>query len=82
MISKIISFIRKKLNKDLSYHDVKVFIDGFEYAIRDNYAYELACTRCAGWRLWWKWNNEYKLLGGEYDSEQFRIEVAGKIICG
>lgn len=85
MFNRIRAFIRKKFNKNLSYHDVKVFIDGKEYAVHDSYGYELTCTRCAGWRLWWRPMGNNKpptLLGGEYDNEYFRIEVAGKIICG
>lgn len=65
-----------------SYHDVIVHVDGQAHKIRDNYAYELTCTRTSGWRLWWTWGGEPKLLGGEFDSGQFRIEVKGVTVCG
>ena len=65
-----------------SYHDVEIFVDGQRYRIHENYAYELTCTRVGGWRLWYIWEGASKLIGGEYDSEAFRIEVGGIVICG
>lgn len=66
----------------LNYHDVKIVIDGKEYKIIDNYAYELTCTRVAGWRLWWTWNGKSTLLGGEYEFNEFAIYVNDIKICG
>lgn len=67
---------------NLSYHDVIVYVNGEAYRIAGNYAFELTCTKVAGWRLWRTWDGASTLLGGEYDSDDFRIEVAGIVICG
>lgn len=64
----------KELNQSPNYHDVLVIVDGKQYRICDDYSLELACTRVSGWRLW---RNGTTLIGGEYDSAEFRIEVAG-----
>lgn len=66
----------------LSYHAVKVYIGNKLYRIKDNYAFQLHCTKCAGWQLYFVWMGKEKLLGGEYDGEPFCIEVGNKVICG
>lgn len=70
-------------DNSLSYHDVIVYVNGEAHRIANNYAYELSCTKAGGWQLWHKWGGkEAKLLGGEYDGGDFRIEIAGTVICG
>jgi hypothetical protein len=65
-----------------SYHEVVVIIDGVRHRISDNYAYQLTCTRTAGWELWWVWEGEERCLGGEYhNNAEFVIEVAGVVVC-
>lgn len=68
---------------DRTYHDIVVFVDGAAYRVADNYAYQLTCTRAGGWELWWVWGNEERQIGGEYHGNaEFRIEVAGVVVCG
>ena len=67
---------------NLSYHDVKVYIGNRLYKIKDNYALQLHCTKCDGWRLYFVWMGSEKLLGGEYDGKPFCIEVGNFVICG
>jgi hypothetical protein len=68
-----------------SYHAVVVIVDGQRFRIADDYELELTCVRVAGWRLWRNPigapSREPVLIGGEFDSKEFRIEVAGNIIC-
>ena len=65
-----------------SYHDVVVIVDGREYRISQSYAFELACTRVAGWRLWYNTpGGESTLIGGEYDSDEFIIKVQDWVVC-
>ena len=68
--------------RGLSYHDVVIFVNGKCHRIKDNYAYELTCTRVGGWQLWRTWEGKSELVGGEYDNEDFRIKVSGRVICG
>ncbi len=68
-----------------SYHDVRVFCDGVEHRIDRDYSLELMCTKVAGWRLFrrstkYGGGEHHDLLGGEFDSESFRIEVRGVVI--
>ena len=65
-----------------SYHDVVVIIDGVRYPIKDNYSYVLSCTKVGGWNLYNKWNGKETLIGGEFESDSFQIEVDNIIICG
>lgn len=64
-----------------SYHDVVVFVNGERYRIKDNYAYQLTCTRAGGWNLWHIWGGKETLIGGEYNFDDFRIEVRGVVVC-
>jgi hypothetical protein len=64
-----------------TYHDVVVIVDGTRYRIRDSYAYKLTCTRVGGWCLFYEWAGESRLIGGEYDSNEFVIEVRGVVVC-
>lgn len=66
----------------LSYHDVIVYVNGEAHHIAGNYVYELSCTKTGGWNLWHKWGSKERLIGGEYNGDDFRIEVAGVVICG
>ncbi len=70
------------MDDDLSYHDVKVYIGSKMYKPSDNYALQLICTKASGWRLYFIWQEQEKLLGGEYDGEPFCIEVGDFVICG
>lgn len=68
-----------------SYHDVRIFCDGVEHSISHDYSLRLMCERTAGWRLYRRSTNygggeHHELLGGEFDGEPFRIEVAGMVI--
>ena len=65
-----------------SYHDVVVVINGTSYHICRDYTLELTCYKVAGWCLWRNSLNKSVLLGGEYEGQDFRIEVLGHIICG
>ncbi len=56
---------------DLSYHDVRVTVDGVEYRIANDYTLELTCTRVGGWRLW----RRNEMIGGEYEGGNFAIHV-------
>lgn len=66
----------------LSYHDVKVIVDGIEYKIFGNRTVELSCNRAAGWRLWKVARDlrDWKLIGGEYDGNDFKIIVKDIVI--
>lgn len=64
-----------------TYHDVIVYIDEKSYRIADNYAWQLICSKIGGWQLWQNFEDLEELIGGEYDSNNFRIEVAGEVIC-
>jgi hypothetical protein len=66
----------------LSYHDVIVYINEKSYRIFDcSYGLQLTCTRAGGWELWDYWDDHEVLIGGEYNGDNFRIEVDGIIIC-
>ena len=71
-----------KQDNRLSYHDVIVYVDGETHRVAGNYAYQLSCTKAGGWRLFHVWGGRERLIGGEYGSGGFRIEVAGIVICG
>lgn len=77
-----------------TYHDVSVVVNGITYKICDNYAYWLECTKIGGWQLWYRWNNncddlndnrpwnaDEKLIGGEYNCDDFKILINDVIIC-
>ena len=74
-----------------SYHDVVVYVDGTAYRIGDRFGLLLTCTRSGGWELWADvdadqkpngvTSHEQKLIGGEYSGHDFRVEVAGVVIC-
>ena len=64
-----------------TYHDVIVYIQEKAYRIADDYTYQLTCSKIGGWQLWQLRDNKEELIGGEYDSDNFRIEVAKEIIC-
>lgn len=66
----------------LSYHDVVVYCGNVRYKPSDNYALTLGCVKVSGWRLWYKWRDKEKLLGGEFDGEPFCIEIAGTVVLG
>jgi len=66
-----------------SYHDVIVIVNGKEYRIRDNYAYQLTCTRAGGWNLWHIWNGKETLIGGEFNGDdEFIIKVGDAVLGG
>lgn len=83
-MSRLKRWLIKLLAPDASYHDVLVIVNGKWHAISDSYGYELTCRRVSGWRLWWKplGTEEVALVGGEFDSEQFEIWIAGMKVCG
>lgn len=67
-----------------SYHDIIVYVNGKKYDIFNlPYTYELAMNRIGGWSLWHKSGGVGRsvLIGGEYNNDDFRIEVNGFIIC-
>lgn len=69
--------------KHYSYHDTIVIVNGKKYDLfNSSYGYRLMCSRASGWELWHIWGDEEKLIGGEYNGDDFRIEVAGRIVCG
>ena len=85
---KIVSRLRRLLRVNSlstpTYHDVVVYVDGQEYCLSDHYGLELTCTRAGGWQLWNTWNkalDQAVQIGGEYHGGDFRIEVAGHVIC-
>lgn len=66
-----------------SYHDVEVEFNGKRMRLfTSSYGFELTCNRVGGWRLWHKWQGEYKLLAGEYDEPRLRVYIAGSLVCG
>ena len=73
-------FFYKNFFGNPSYHDVIVVVDGTEYRIRTNYAYQLTCTHTAGWRLYFVWDGRERLVGGEYDSDEFLIRVGHMVV--
>ena len=64
-----------------NYRDVLVTVNGRQHRIAENYAYLLICTKTGGWELWWKWDGKERLIGGEYHSKKFRIEVKRLVMC-
>jgi hypothetical protein len=68
-----------------SYHDVVVFVGGDSYRIFDlPFSVILQSTRAGGWQLWKQDEpgaGPEQLIGGEYDVEDFRIEVCGVVVC-
>lgn len=69
--------------KKLSYSDVIVVVDGVRYSIFGNYFIQLTCSKAAGWSLWRVQDGtNFIPIGNEFDSDEFRIEVAGKVMCG
>lgn len=64
----------------LSYHDVVVTVNGTDYKISDNYAYLLECCRVSGWQLWFRWDRDVRMIGGEYNYDDFKITVGGRVI--
>lgn len=78
------SFIKRLWTKRIgdNYHDVVVFVDGKRYPLsKATYGLQLQCCRVSGWQLWFSWKSTNRLIGGEYDSEDFRVEVNGFVIC-
>ncbi len=41
----------------------------------------LVCHKTSGWRLYYDWMEEEKLIGEEYGNESFEIKVGGFSIC-
>ena len=68
-----------------SYHDAVVTLNGVDYCLFDEpYDLMITCTRAGGWELWRNRGStvhEAKLLGGEYSGDDFKISIAGHIIC-
>lgn len=69
-----------------SYHDTVVYLNGKEYRMFNHYHLWLICTRVSGWELWDSRDaggdsSKYKLLGGEFHYNDFRVEVKGVVIC-
>ncbi len=60
---------------DLSYHDVRVTVDGVAYTPSDDYSLELTCFRASGWRLYQNKHDSIELIGGEFDGGEFSIHV-------
>jgi len=63
----------------LSYHDVSVIVNGKIFKISNDYGLLLTYTRIGGWQLWYNQTN--KLIGGEYDSKEFKIQIGSTVIC-
>ena len=77
----LIGLMRKAPMLDTSYHDVVVIVNGTNYEMGNaNYALQLHCTRCAGWRLYHVWGGKDTLLGGEFDGDFFSIVVKGQVL--
>lgn len=66
----------------LSYHDVKVIVNGVEYVIFNNYGIELTCNKVGGWSLWKTATDSknWQLIGGEYNNDDFKIVVGEHVI--
>lgn len=63
-----------------SYHDIVVYCDGQRYELgTDSYSLMLTCTRAGGWELW---DCRECLIGGQFHSAQFSLEIAGVLVCG
>lgn len=59
-----------------------VYVGNIEYAITDNYALQLHCTRAGGWILYKFWEGKWEVLGEEYGEDEMCIAVAGRVILG
>ena len=69
----------------LSYHDVRVYVGSMVFKPSGNYALRLTCCRVAGWELWdtkMKTHEHWALIGGEFDTFPFAIEVGDTMILG
>ena len=68
-----------------TYHDVVVTVNGTDYRVFDQpYSLMLTCTRAAGWELWESFASkihEPRLIGGEFNNDDFKISIVNHIIC-
>lgn len=66
-----------------TYHDITVIVDGKKYRPANDHTLEITMMSSAGWRLWRiGFSGNKSLIGGEFDSEDFRIYCDDILICG
>lgn len=70
-----------------SYHDVVVEVNGVKYSMFDGYRHRLQCSHLTGWELLERLETsrsdrvDWTIVGGEYQNNDFRVTVAGHVIC-